>query len=284
MPSHPIRFGLATVAVVGLSAPFLMVGQASAGAVRTKGVNKNVDMSWIEYDPDDLLGLPGNVHVGYLYAYTGQWGNYVGGSVSDFDCDEGETPWGGHDVSEGIVDDASETATAAVGDAIDGIVESGGVVIDADVVSTEVEAQLADDVTDQIQDEFEEFPVCDYIQDRYLDGSETATVSVNLRTKTATITGTLIVHGGHGEHGEPGTVLGQPTVDLKISGGDWNKWTSSYSSRGADYRYSMSENGTSYSGGTVEGRIGAMGFADDADDEAYGSFGRSKFVSVERVR
>ena len=45
MPSHPIRFGLATVAVVGLSAPFLMVGQASAGAVRTKGVNKNVDMS-----------------------------------------------------------------------------------------------------------------------------------------------------------------------------------------------------------------------------------------------
>lgn len=284
MSSHPIRLGLAAIAVVGVSAPFLVAGNATAGAIRTKGVNRSIDLSWIEYDPDDLLGLPGNVHVGYLYAYAGQWGNFIGGSVADFDCDEGETPWGGHHVSAAVVDDAGETAAAAVIDALDDIVDSGGTIVDPDVVSSEVQAQLADGVTDQIYDEFSEYPVCDYIQDRYLDGSETATVSVNLRARTATITGTLVVHGGHGEQGEPGTILGRPPIDLTISGGDWNKWTSSYSSQGADYRYAMREKGTSYYGGSVDGRIGGMGFADDADDEAYGGFGRSTFITVERVR
>ena len=37
-------------------------------------------------------------------------------------------------------------------------------------------------------------------------------------------------------------------------------------------------------GGVVTGGIGAMGFADDVDDESYGNFGFFRYRATERVR
>lgn len=280
------RRTVALAAVATLAPTVLLTGAGDAGAetIRSSGTAQNVDISWIEYDPDDLLGLPGNTHVGYLYAYSGQWGSYVGGNVTDFDCDPGEQPYGGHGVVEGVVDEGQDTAEAAEGDAIDAAIESGASAIDPAAVAAEVQDQLADEVTDDIQDEFEEYPTCDYIQDRFLEGSEATVMSFDKRTRTSRITGSLLVTDGHGEHGEPGNVLGQPPVDITITGGQWSDFTSTYSGRGADYRYSSSEKGTNWQDATVSGRIGGMGFDDDADDTSYGSHGTSRYSNTEWIR
>ncbi len=50
---------------------------------------------WIEYDYNNDLGAPGNVHVGFLEAYKGSWGSDVWGVIEDWQCDEGEVPGGG---------------------------------------------------------------------------------------------------------------------------------------------------------------------------------------------
>lgn len=280
-PIHAVTGAAVLLAAAGSIAVPATVG---AETIRSRGTGNNVDISWIEYDPDDVLGLPGNTHVGYLYGYSGQYGTYFGGNVTDFECDPGEYPWGGHGVTVEVVDEAAETTDAAIGDAIDGIVDSGGSEIDAAVVRAEVQEQLADDVPDAIHDEFEEVPTCDYIQDRFLEGNETTRLTVDAKATIARITGTINVTNGHGGHDGDVTVLATPPVDVTVAGGEWSAWESTYSSRGESYSYSTAEKGTSWYGGTVTGRIGPMGFADDADDEAYGGFGTSSYRSVERVR
>lgn len=268
--------------LMGLASPLLLSTSAGAQSTRVSGKGVYIDVSWTEYDADDLLGLPGNVHVGYLYAQSGPYGTFVGGNVTDFDCDEGEFPYGGHGFAVSVVDEGSDTAADAAQDAIEGVIDSGAAAIDATVVADAVQAQLSEDIPDVIQDEFEEFPACDYIQDRFLSGDGTTTFTVDTRAKVARLTGTLTV--SNGGHGEPGTVLGAPPVDITISGGDWEKYEYSYSSRSATYRYSSSEKGTRYNNGTVTGGIGAMGFADDSDDVSYASYTSYRYRSVERIR
>lgn len=280
-PIHAVVIGSALLATVGSIALPATVG---AETIRSSGQGQSLDLSWIEYDPGNLLGLPGNTHVGYLYGAIGQYGSYFGGNVTDYDCEPGEFPGGGHGVTVEVIDEAGETTAAAIGDAIDGIVDSGGTVIDAAVVAAEVKEQLADDIPDTIHDEFEEVPACDYVQDRFLEGNETTKMKVDAKSKVARVTGTINVTNGHGGHDGDVTVLATPPVDITITGGEWNKWESSYSSRGAGYSYSSAEKGTNLYGGTVSGRIGGMGFADDADDESFGGFGVSTYRSVERVR
>ena len=269
---------------LGLAAPLIVSGPVGAVVTRTSGSGQNIDVSWTEYDPDDLLGLPGNVHIGYLYADSGPYGSYVSGSVSDFDCDEGETPWGGggHGIAEEIVDDGAEAVATATVDAIEAVADSNESVIDAADVVAAVQSELDDAITDTIADEFEEYPACDYIQDRFLDGTGTTTLTVDTKAKVARITGTLTVTNGG--HGEPGNVLATPPVDITIRGGEWEQYEYSWKVRGRTYRYSDWQKGTRYYGGTVTGRVGAMGLADDADDASYGGFTSYRYRTVERVR
>ncbi len=271
---------LVSAALVGLTLPLVIPATAGAASrTRTSGTGESVDLSWTEYDPDDLLGLPGNVHIGYLSAYSGPYGTYISGSVSDFDCDEGESPYGG---GHHVVDEAAETVTTAIADAVDDAIDSGATSIDPDVVLTAIKGDLATEIPEVIADEMEESDACDYIQDRFLNGDGTATFSVNTKTKVGRITGRLVV--SNGGHGGPGSVLGNPPVDITIKGGDWNKYEYSSKSESKSYKYSDWNKGTSYYGGEITGGIGPMGFADDADDEAWGGFGTYQFKTVERIR
>ena len=273
---------LAGATIAGLTFSFAIPATVGAASkTRTSGNGESVDLSWTEYDPDDLLGLPGNVHVGYLYAYSGPYGSYIAGNVTDFDCDEGETPWGGghHAV---IVDEAAETVNTAIEDAVDASIDAGDSAINFGDVLDAVLTDLSTEVPDVIVDEIENGGGCDYIQDRFLNGDGTATFSVNSSTQVARITGTLVV--SNGGHGEPGTVLGNPPVDVTITGGDWSKYEYSSTYEGQNYKYSDWSKGTSYYGGDVTGGIGAMGFADDVDDESWGGFGTFRFKTSERIR
>lgn len=269
--------------VVSALLPLASAVPTDAGSTRTSGTGRSVHLGWTEYDPDDLLGLPGNVHVGYLYAESGPYGSFVYGNVTDFECEPGESPWGSHgDAVAVIVDDAAAAVEDATEDAIDAAVEGGGGVIESGDVVASIAQGIGEEVPDEVVDEVD--PACDYVQDRFLDGSETATMTVDMRRQVATISGQLVVHGGHGEHGEPGVELGRPAVDVTISGGDWNEFEWSYSSRGAGWSYRDSQKGKSYNGGAVSGAIGAMGFADDADDESWGGFAQYRYRTVERLR
>lgn len=68
---------------------------------RAKGNGSQFSVSWTEYDLDDLLNIPGNVHLGYPSGYDEQYGIFFYGNVTDFECDPGAVPWGGgHGVQE----------------------------------------------------------------------------------------------------------------------------------------------------------------------------------------
>lgn len=261
----------AVLATVSLASP------VGAGQVtRTKGDGTRINISWTEYDPENLIGAPGNVHVGYLYAENGPYGTYFFGNVTDFECAPGQSPFWGH---HGIVDEGADIAEEATGDAIEAIVDSGAATIDADFVIDTVAEELTSEIPDEIVDEA---AGCAYLGDRFLEGDTNIAMVVNSSAKTAKITGNLIVSSGG--HGEPGNVLGRPAVNISITGGDWQKWEYSYSYRGEGYRYSDTQKGTDWNGGAVTGAIGAMGFDDDADDESYGSFTAYNFRTVERIR
>ncbi len=272
------RLPLSALAV-GVAAPFVVALPAQAIVTRTSGTGEYVNVSWTELDPDDLLGLPGNVHVGYLYAEAGPYGSYFYGNVTDFDCDDGEVPWGGHGV---VVDEGLDAVADAVVDAVGGIIDDGGSAIDAAVVVDTVTTELSDEVLSVVEEDFEEIPSCDYIQDRFLESDGTTQLSVNARTQVARITGRLTVTSGG--HGEPGNVLGSPPIDVTITGGEWQKFDYSSKVRGKDYLYKYSQKGTAYDGGAVTGGIGAMGFADDPDDVSFGGFATYKYATVDRIR
>lgn len=271
---------------LGITVPLVAGGVAGADSTRTRGQGRSLDVSWTEYDPDDLLRLPGNVHIGYLYAESGAYGEYVFGSVSDFECDPGEVPWGGHGIVEAVADEGAEVVVEATESAITDLIDEGADRLDAGDVVDAVGGEVATEVPQVVEDEYEEIPACDYLQDRFLDGSGTTTLTVDVRSQTARLTGTLTVSSGG--HGEPGGVLGNPPVDISISGGEWERFEYSYSSRSttatSKFEYSDWQKGTRYYGGEVTGAIGAMGLADDADDASYGGFGAYRYRTVERVR
>ncbi|MBT8198958.1 MAG: hypothetical protein KJO36_00440 [Acidimicrobiia bacterium] len=283
----------AAVTTVAILASLLISPAAGASVTRTSGTGYNVSTSWVEYDLEDRLGLPGNTHVGYLGIWISQWGTHFYGNVIDWECEEGEVPWGGHgEGGEVVVDDADKIAEVAAEIAVDDIIDSGAKTIDADIVVDAIKDELAREVPALIEEEVdEEFPVCDHKGIRFLDGYDNdgklmTNVSVDVKKKIAKVTGNLVVRGGHGGGGdEPlADVLGTPPIDLTISGGDWYKYEWSYTSQSKDFKYSDWNKGTDYYGGKVSGKIGAMGFDDDPDDESWGGFGSFQYKTVERVR
>lgn len=259
------------------------VPASGASTVKTKGTATSVDISWTEYDPDDLLRLPGNVHVGYISVGNGPYGTYFWGTVTDFDCDEGETPWGGGGHGEDAVEEAADIVGDATEEAIEEMIDEGATFVDAVQVLDAIEGELATEIPELD----EPIGACDYLQDRYLEGQDangtpTVTITVDRANQIARVKGALVVTDGG--HGGSGAVLGRPPIDMTITGGQWNKFESSYSMRGEGYRFSDYQKGISYYNGDVAGAIGAMGFADDADDESYAGFTWYKFETVEKFR
>lgn len=274
------RGALGAVLVLSVGASPAFVGSVGAQTItRTKGTGSNVNLSWTEYDRDDVLGLPGNVHVGFLYADAGPYGSFIGGNVFDFDCDEGETPFGGHGFGhEEIVDEASDVVEAATEDVVDEAQDTGAAAIDLAEIGDAIQSALTEEIPDVVAEE----SLCDHIGVRFLSGDETAIFSVDSAGEVATITGRLIVSSGG--HGDPGEVLGNPPVNITITGGEWNKFEYSSKYETADFLYADSQKGQGFYGGVVTGAIGAMGFADDDDDESFGGFSEYAFKTTERLR
>ena len=282
-PLAPRKFAI--MLVVGMLTMAVIASPAGAANANQAGEGRDFYTTWTEYDLDDTLGLPGNVHVGFLSGFSDQWGTYMYGNVTDFDCDEGEIPGHGHGHEDQIVTEGTRAVEYAVEDTINDVIDSGASRIDKKAVRRAIAERINKDVPAAIIEVFEEeVPFCDYVQDRFLDGTETATFTVDTAAGETRVTGTLTVYGGHGEHGEPGDVLGRPPVNLTISGGDWEKYENAFMYWGANYKYAYSSEGTTLFGGTVSGAIGGMGFDDDADDISWGAFGSFSYKSYERVR
>lgn len=258
----------------------LLMPQAGAIVTRTSGTGNTINISWTEVDLDNSLGLPGNTHVGYLYAEQGPYGDYLYGAVTDFDCAPGQTPWGGHHGGHGdVVDEAADVVTDAVVDVIDEIADAGVTNIDAAVVEAAIEEALDEEIPEFIEEE----AGCTFLQERYLEG-QGIQMTVDKKGTLATLSGSIVVTSAGDGHGNHGSVLGNPPINLTISGGDWTKFEYTSKVKGANWTFKTSQKGTNYDGGTVTGGIGPMGFADDADDESFASFGTYKYETVDRLR
>lgn len=270
------RLGLTALVAVLMVAAAIPIAEGRS-TTRTSGNGWHIDVSWQENDPDDLLGLPGNVHLGFMFAQSDQYGQYFFGAITDWDCEPGETP-GGHGFAVNVVNDTTKAAKQAAADTVDRIVDSGASRIDAAAVISAVRSELAATLADAFEEEFP--PTCDFVQERSLDGSQ-ANVSIDGAKGVAKITGTLTVTGGHGGGGP---VLGRPPINVTVSGGSWEKfdWANKYWGEG--YSYSDNRAGTNWYGGVVSGAIGAMGFDDDPDDSSFASFGAFTFKTVDRIR
>lgn len=124
--------------------------------------------------------------------------------------------------------------------------------------------------------------VCDLMGVRFLQGAEDTAYHVDLRSGTATLTGTIVVTNGG--HGEPGSVLARVPADVTWTADGptytfrrtetWSDGTASFSSatRGSGFN------------ATVSGALGRMGFADDTDDEAFGQAEQWQERSRTRIR
>ncbi len=248
---------------------------AEGGSVtRTKGDGWFLGISWMEIDREDLLGLPGNVHTGFMFGFNDQYGQWLAGHILDWECPEGELPWHG---GAGVVANTSKAVERATDDTVDAIVDSGARTID----TNQVTAVRRTEATKVAFDEFEEPPSpCDLVQERALDGSQ-AKVVVDRAKGTLNITGTLIVTGGHGGGGP---VLGRPPANISVSGGSWEKFEESNKFWGEGYKFENHRNGTRWDGGRVTGSIGAMGFDDDPDDTSFAHFEGFAFRTVARIR
>ncbi len=266
------RLGL-TALVAALMVAAAMPIAEGGSTIRTRGTGWHVGISWMEVDRDDLLGLPGNVHVGSMWGFDDQYGRFIFGHIVDWECPDGELP--GHGFGAGVVAAATRAADRATDDTVDAIVDSGAATIDAAAVTA---ARRAATAAATVED-FEEPPSpCDFVQAREIDGTN-ARVTVDQTKGKLTMTGSLTVTGGHG-----GPVLGRPPVNITITGGSWEK--SDYANKywGEGYRYEEYRSGTSWHGGKVSGSIGAMGFDDDPDDTSFAGFGGFSFRTLDRIR
>lgn len=122
---------------------------------------------------------------------------------------------------------------------------------------------------------------CDLLSVRDFYGDQSSlTLTVSKKMDSATLTGSYLSGGGHGE---PGTAPG-PSINLTMTGvgGIYSStWKDSYTDEGVRYTSTYTDTGRQ---GEVTGTIGAMGFADDEDDQAYGQFGTFKMTTRESTR
>lgn len=113
---------------------------------------------------------------------------------------------------------------------------------------------------------------CDFVSFREFYGDESQlTLTVDRKLDSGRLTGTLSAFDSHG-----GTSGGGPSLDITWTGVGSvysSKWSESFTADGIRYRSTYSDTNRE---AVVTGQIGAMGFADDADDESYGSFGTFK--------
>ena len=119
-----------------------------------------------------------------------------------------------------------------------------------------------------------EGPFCEEVALRTMEGGDLTVVS-DRRNRNARITGTLAVT----DHGTP---LGNPVVDIRLSGGSdtfVERWSSRYTQGSAVYSSTYSLSGRN---ATVTGRIGPMVF-DDAEGE-YSSASIASWTQVSRTR
>lgn len=119
-----------------------------------------------------------------------------------------------------------------------------------------------------------EGPFCEVVAYRTIEDGD-LTVVADKRNRNARITGTLAVT----DHGTP---LGNPAVDIRLTGGTGtfvDRYSSRYSDGGVVWSSTYSQTGRD---ATVSGRIGPMVF-DDAEGE-YSSARLSTWVEVSRVR
>ena len=98
---------------------------------------------------------------------------------------------------------------------------------------------------------------CDYLGDRYGDGSNMA-LTLDRKLTKGTLSGDIVVYGG--AHGAEWTQLATVPVNITFTGqGTVSKTTSTY--RWSDGTSTYSSRSTSqYRNATVSGNIGAMGF------------------------
>ena len=96
--SHSMRSRTAKVALPALACLTVAAMASTASAARPDGGRNTYSgasayVSWTELDPKNLLGLPGNTHVGWLDVQDGgAWGGGVYGSIVDFQCEKGQIP------------------------------------------------------------------------------------------------------------------------------------------------------------------------------------------------
>lgn len=78
----------------------------SSGFSRSSGRIATVD--WIEVDDaDENVDLPGNTHVGWMEVSESSGGAEIWGYITDYECDPGESPYGG---GHGVVAEEEEPA------------------------------------------------------------------------------------------------------------------------------------------------------------------------------
>ncbi len=215
----------ASVAVA--AALTLVAGAGLPASASTKFMSKDsgefASVQWTEYGAIPNVG--GNVHTGFLDARSGKRSLEAFGFVEDWDCDPGESPYGG------------------------GHGEEGG---------------------------------CDFVSFREFYGDESQlTLTVDRKLNSATLSGTLSAFDPHDGPTDGGPTGVGPGVDITWTGvgsAYSSKYSESFTADGVRYRSRYSDTNRE---ATVSGQIGTMGFADDADDEAYGSIGT--FTSRTRV-
>lgn len=206
------RLFVLVATIAGLLAAFPSASAAGSSYIsRTTGLA--ADAYWTQVDGTPTGSSPfGNVHVGWLYAYETAKG--VGDAfvyISDFDCEPGQLPNGGHGEENG----------------------------------------------------------CTYLGDRFGEGFGLA-FSVDKKLQSASLQGRLEMR--QGGHGEPGGVVGNPSVDMTWTGGGnlvrststyrYNDGTSSYTDR---YRSSSRQ-------ASLGGILGPMSFDPDLSGGSISSF------------
>ncbi len=122
--------------------------------------------------------------------------------------------------------------------------------------------------------------LCELVGQRTLESDDFA-VTVVPTTRKARLTGVLAVTAGG--HGGPGGVLARPRIDVTMVSQRLGRYSTTETWQDETYSYRSTVTGRMSSGRmSVRGSIGAMGFADDADDQSSGSF--QTFTEVRRER
>jgi hypothetical protein len=116
---------------------------------------------------------------------------------------------------------------------------------------------------------------CAMESQRYLYSAGPATLTVDRKLNKATLTGPLEVAN------HDGGTSAQPMADITWTGTGGTFTSTVYDKYTDDQgnRYTTRRTETAREG-TLSGTIGAMGFDDDADDQAYGYFGTFKTAST----